>query len=187
MMKHALIGLTLLATMLACGGGGGGGGGSSSGSSTPTLAFATTATATDNDYRFVKNASSTDTTLMLDLLGPTGQSAKGVAVFLTADTDKVDWVNPTVGSQFPLGGAPYLFAYKVSTSNLQIGIFQKGGAATTYDGTAPILTLGLKLKSRADQGTVAFGLQGSPMSLELDGKTSQNEQITINCGKVSVE
>lgn len=182
-MKHAWIGLALLGTMLACGGGGGGG--SSSATSATALSFTTSAAT--SQYRFVRNESSTSTMLMLDLFGPVGQSAKGIAVFLSADSAKVDWVNPTVGSQFPLGGAPRLFSYKVSGSNLQVGIFQKGGTAATYGDSTPILTLGLKLKSNVDNGTVAFGLQVSPASLELDGKSAQNEQITINCGTVTAQ
>jgi hypothetical protein len=193
MMKHALIGLTLLATMLACGGGGGGG--SSSGSSTPTLEFTTTAT--DNEYRFVKDtALSTDTRLVLDLLGPTGVSTRGVAVFLSADTGKVIWVNPAtggtngslieVGTQFDAGSSPAFTADKFSDKILQAGVFQKGGTAATYDGK-PILSVALALKSTAAAGTVTFGAVGT-RSITLSGDNpGVVRTITIDTGTVSVE
>ncbi len=194
MMKHALIGLTLLATMLACGGGGGGGG-SSSGSATPTLAFTTTAT--DDEYRFVKDTTlSTDTRLVLDLLGPSGVSARGVAVFLSADTGKVTWVNPAtgsatgslivVGTQFDAGSSPAFVADKFSERILQAGVFQKGGTAATYDGKS-ILSVALALKSGAAAGSVTFGAVGT-RSIALSGDNpGVVKTLAINCGTVSVE
>jgi len=195
MMKHALIGLTLLATMLACGGGGGGGG-SSSGSATPTLTFTTTAT--DDEYRFVKDTTlSTDTRLVLDLLGPSGVSARGVAVFLSADTGKVTWVNPAtgsatgslivVGTQFNAGSSPVFAADKSSDKILQAGVFQKGGSAATCDGKSIILSVALALKSGAAAGSVTFGAVGT-RSIALSGDNpGVVKTLAINCGTVSVE
>lgn len=193
MMKHALVGLTLLATMLACGGGGGGG--STSGSATPTLAFTTTAN--DGEYRFVKDTTlSTDTRLVLDLLGPKGVPARGVAVFLSADTGKVAWVNPTtgsatgslivVGTQFDAGSSPAFVADKFSDRILQAGVFQKGGTAATYDGKS-ILSVALALKSGAAAGSVTFGAVGT-RSIALSGDNpGVVKSLAINCGTVSVE
>ena len=190
-------GLLLLGTLVSCGGGGGGGGGSSdSGSSAATLAFATTAKT--SEYRFVQNTSlSTSSRLVLDLLGPTGDLARGVAVFLTADTTKVTWVNPSTGSttgslvqagsQFTLGPAPRLLADSVSGAALQAGIFQKGGAAATYNGT-PILSVALAAKTGVTTGAVSFGATTGRQPIALSGASpGVVTNIAINYGTVTVQ
>jgi hypothetical protein len=190
----AWTGLLLLGSLVACGGGGGGG--SSSAPSATTLGFTTTATT--SEYRFVKDtALSTDTRLVLDLLGPMGVPARGVAIFLAADTSKVTWVNPATGStsgsliqtgsQFTVGPSPTLVADKVSGAALQAGVFQKGGTAATYDGT-PILSVALALNSGAATGTVTFGATSSGQSIALSGASpGLVTNITIDYGRVTVE
>jgi len=185
------IGTLLLGGLLACGGGF-----SSSSSSTPGLGF--TSTASTSSYRFVKNATlSTDTRLALDLLGPQGTAARGVALYLATDGTKVEWVNPstgattgslvTTGSAFTLGSAPQLVSTKAEGATLQVGAFQKGGAAATY-GTTPILTIGLALKSGTSKGTVLLGAQSGKTSIALNGDASPtNVGITVDCGSVSVQ
>lgn len=190
----AWMGLLLLGSLVACGGGGGGG--SSSAPSATTLRFTTTATT--SEYRFVKDAAlSTGTRLVLDLLGPTGVPARGVAVFLAADTSKVTWVNPATGStsgsliqagsQFTVGPSPALVADKASGAALQAGIFQKGGSAATYDGT-PILSVALALNSSVATGTVTFGATSSGQPIALNGASpGVVTNITINYGTVMAE
>lgn len=195
------MGLFLLVSLLACGGGGGGGGGSSS--SSTTLSFSTTATT--SEYRFVENTSqSSDSRLVLDLYGPTGITARGVAIFLTTDTSMATWVNPstgsstgsliTVGSQFVVDKSPKLVKSLVSDStpeNLQVGVFQKGGAAVTYSSSTPILSVALAPVPGAASGTVKFVAASSPdtpSSIFLSGDDPGIVQgITIKCGTVSVQ
>ena len=100
----------------------------------------------------------------LDLYGPTATTttARGVAIFLTTDTSKATWVNPStgstsgslikVGSQFTLGSSPQLLADVASSGALQAGVFQKGGTAATYSDTTPILSVALAPVSGADLG-----------------------------------
>lgn len=187
-----LIGSLLLGSLLACGGGSGGG---SSASTTSKLSF--TSTASTSSYRFVKNTTlSTANRLALDLMGPTGTTARGVAVYLAADTTKVDWVNPTtgattgdlvtLGSAFTLGSAPRLAASKVSGDNLQVGAFQKGGSAATY-GSAPILTIAFAKKDGAPKGAVTFGPESGKTLIALSGDASpSNVTITVDFGTLSV-
>lgn len=189
------MGLFLLVSLLACGGGGGGGGGSSD--SSTTLSFSTTATT--SEYRFAENTSlSSDSRLVLDLYGPTGTTARGVALFLTTDASKATWVNPstgstsgsliTVGSQFTLGSTPKLLADAASGAALQVGVFQKGGAAATYSGSTPILSVALAPVSGAASGSVTFGATSGRQSITLSGASPGGvTNITLNYGTVSVQ
>jgi hypothetical protein len=144
--------LSVLALTLLCGCGGSG-----SGDAGPAQPSAATGLAYQDPaatgFRLVKNAgASTATRLVLDLVGPSGTQTKGVAFFLTADATKVTWVNPTgaagtvvaPGAVLPLGSAPQLAADRVAGGQLQVGLFQKAGAATTL-GDAPLLSLALEL------------------------------------------
>jgi hypothetical protein len=174
----ALLGIALLA---ACGGGGGGG---TTQNSPQTQTYATSlsyADPTSTGYRFVLNAaSSTSTRVVLDLMGPVGTSARGVAVYLSASSAAVDWATPgsgqsltAAGGAFNLGGSPRLIATKLESGNLQAGVFQKGGSPATY-GTAPILSVALSLKSNVSKGQVILGAQSGQQSIVLnaDGTTS---------------
>jgi len=131
---------------------------------------------------------------VLELMGPSGTQGKGVAFFLTADTTKVNWVHPTgatgshvaAGTVFPLGNAPKLSVDKVTGNQLQVGLFQKGGTATTL-GSAPILSLALDLKSATiAKGTVSLASQSGKQAVLLaaDGTLSP---ITISIGSLNAQ
>ena len=92
--------------------------------------------------------------LVLNLMGPSGTAASGVAFFLTSDATAVAWGSPggaepyaKAGSAFTLGAVP-MFKSKLSqgTGDLQVGLFQTGAPAQGL-GSAPIVSLALDLKT----------------------------------------
>jgi hypothetical protein len=198
-MKKTLsfFGILSLALLSACGGGGGGS--TASSGTTPPPPPASALSYQDpaaTGFRFVKNTSaSTGTHLVLDLIGPSGTPAKGVAFFMMADTSKVTWVHPTpsdtsgshiaAGTVFPLGSGAKLLADKVNGNQLQVGIFQKGGSATTI-GTTPILSLALNLNSSAAKGTVSFGPASGKQAKQMNADGTLSD-ITINVGTLSAQ
>jgi hypothetical protein len=101
-------------------------------------------------WRLVRNASSTNTHLVLDLL-PAAGSGRGVALTLQADTAKVAWARVASadpeylkpGGVYALGGGTAALLGTVKGTDLVAGIFQKGkGNAASY-GTAPVLSVAL--------------------------------------------
>ena len=179
-----------LALLSACGGGGD--------KPVDPASYATTLSYQNPDstgFRLVKNATaSTATRLVLDLVGPSGTQAKGVAFFLVTDGAKAAWVHPTgaagscvaPGSVFPLGTAPQLKADKVEGAQVQVGLFQKGGSATTLT-DAPLLSLGLNLKgATVAKGAVSLGLASGKQAVVLnaDGTLSS---ITVSVGALSAQ
>ena len=152
-MKYAASFLSVLSltVLVGCGGGG-----SSSGSAANATTSLTYQNPTTTDFRLVQNVTSTPTHLILDLVGPSGTQTKGVALFLSVDTTKAVWSFPTAaagayvapGSVIPLGTAPQMLASKVQSGILQVGIFQKGGTATTL-GTTPILSVAMSKPTAA--------------------------------------
>jgi len=185
-------GVFLLNILFACGGGGGGSGNSSPGPASPasTLSYQNPG---PTGFRLVKNATSSNTHLVLDLIGPTGTQAKGVAFFLAADDTKVNWGHPsgvsgtyiTPGDVFPLGNTPQLLKDKVEGGQLQVGLFQKGGTATTL-GDAPILSLALDLKGAAVTGAVRFGPQSGKQAVLLNADGTLSD-ITLSVGVLSAQ
>jgi len=178
-----------LVLALACGGGG-------SEKNTPEPPPPASALAyqnpTTSGFRLVKNASSNDTRLVLDLLGPSGTSARGVALFVSVDGAKAAWVHPTgapgncvaPGNVFPLGASPQMLASKVQGGVLQVGIFQKGGTAKVL-GSAPILSLALDFKG-APKGPISLSTTGAKQAtvLNADGTLSP---ITVDVGALSAQ
>jgi hypothetical protein len=192
-----ILGTLSLVLLSACGGGGGA---TPTPTPTPTpdpVTYATTLAYQDpaaSGFRLVKNASSTNTRLVLDLVGPSGTQAKGVAFFLATDAAKVTWVHPTniagshvvAGTVFPLGTSPQLLKDKVQGGQLQVGLFQKGGTATTL-GSAALLTLALDLNGAAvAKGAVDLGPQSGKQAVVLNADGTQST-ITISVGTLSAQ
>lgn len=200
-MARAFVGVFSLVLLGACGGGGG----STSPSVTPAPApapspaplSATTLSYQDPEasgFRLVRNASaSTGSHLVLDLIGPAGTQAKGLAFFLAVDGSKASWAHPSgtpgscmaPGTVFPLGAAPRLVADRVDGDQLQVGLFQKGGSATTL-GAEPILSLALDLKGSPAAGAVSLGPASERPSILLNADGTQSP-ITLHVGSLSAQ
>lgn len=157
----------LLALLAACGG-------SSKGPGPATSLHYVDPPATG--FRLVVEPATNNTAhLVLDLVGPSGTPAHGVACFLTCDAKLVSWGNPggadplaKAGTAFTLGPAP-LFKTKLDPNarDLQLGLFQTGAPAAVL-GSAPIASLELDLV------TTAGTLSGAAVALAPTlGKTSE--------------
>jgi hypothetical protein len=194
-MRYAASLLAVLSLSIL--GGCGGGGSSSSQSTQPTTATSLSyqnPTATTGFSLVQDIAASTSTHLVLDLIGPSGTQTLGIALFLSVDTTKAVWSFPTAGagayvapgSVIPLGSSPRMLASKVQNGALQVGLFQKGGAATTL-GTAPILSVALDLNGSAvPKGTVELSPQSGKASVSVNANGTQSP-ITINVGTLTAQ
>lgn len=164
-----------LATLIACGGGGGG-------SSAPAPTPPATATGlaytdpTSGTYKLVKNASSSGSHLVLDLVGPSAGTAMGIAITLSADATKATWVDVPAGgttavlmqngTQFTLGSGTPIQKAKATSGVLQATVAQKAPTApASLNG--PLLRVALDLKS-------GLGLpQGTVITLSADAAKCQ--------------
>jgi hypothetical protein len=172
-----------LAALLACGGGG------SAPAPAPTATSLAYADPTTGAFKLVKNASSSGTHLILDLLGPSSGTAMGAAIALSADTTKVAWVDVPAGgttaslmkngTQFNLGsGLPIQRA--IATGNgLQAAVAQKNPTPpASLNGT--LLQVALDLKS-------GLGLTpGTAITLSADGTKCQVLDGTGTLSPISV-
>ena len=140
-----------LGLALACGGGGGG---QSQPNPTPTT-WASTLVYTDpvaTGFRLVKNPTlSTPTKVVLDLMGPSGQTGQGVAFMLKTDAALASWTQPPGASglvqnvAFDLGsGTPALVGKDKGSGVLEGAIFQKSGSSALGQ---PLARVSLSLKS----------------------------------------
>ena len=121
---------------------------------------------TSGTYTLVKDtALSTSTHLVLNLMGPVGTQGTGVGFYLTADTTKVTWAKVSGGDAeyvkngaFTLGSGTQLLKSKITTNQLQGGVFQKGppAPAVTFTATGPLASVALDLKSNVSLGAVTF-------------------------------
>ena len=156
-LSTSLAGLAL-ALALACGGGSTSS--ATPGTTTPTLTPAASLSYADpsgSGWRLVKDASSTPTRLVLNLVGPSGARARGVGFTLQApDTVAFD-VFPEglplhdlgvfeLQSTTPNPTDPYALVGGVLPGNrLSVGVFQKDRALAAKDCGAPLLQIALTL------------------------------------------
>ncbi|MDE3032426.1 MAG: hypothetical protein KGI56_02065, partial [Acidobacteriota bacterium] len=153
-MKKLLTASSLLvvAGLVACGGGGGG----SSSAPAPTATTLTYTDPTSGTYLLKKDAASSGSHLVLDLVGPATGTASGVTLTLNADTTKVAWANVAStdpantlvqnGTQFSLGtGTPLLLA-RASGTTLMATVAQKGLTVTPAFLNGVLLKVALDLK-----------------------------------------
>jgi len=166
-----------LALLAACGGAGGGS--NPGGDDDPPT-----------HYRFVKSPASTAGKLVLDLYGPAGMKAKGVALYLTVDTPGVSWANAggpegtysNPGTALDLGSSPRLYKDLAADGDLQVGIFQKTGSAT-FDDQHPIVSIALSGTSATEVALSETRRKDSIM-VAPDGSTSD---ITIDLGSFTID
>jgi hypothetical protein len=117
------------------------------------------------DYRLLKNAAlSMPSRLVLDLVGPSGQSGQGLAFILTADPTKVSWIQPpnTTGlvqnlAFDPGGAAQILTGTDTGGGALHGAVFRKTGALALGQPLARICLV-LKLNATPANTTVGFTL-----------------------------
>ena len=123
----------------------------------------------------MKNASSSGSHLILDLLGPSSGTAMGAAITLSADTTKVTWVDVPAGgttavlmqngTQFNLGSGLPIQKAKATGNVLQAAVAQKNPPCRFLNGT--LLQVALELKS-------GLGLTpGTAITLSADGTKCQ--------------
>ena len=183
-----------LAALFACGGGGG----SSTPSPVPTtaasLAYTDPATGT---YRLVKNASSSGSHLVLDLLGPSSGTAMGVSITLSADTTRVTWVDVPAGgttaalmkngTQFNLGAGLPIQKAKATGNVLQATVAQKNPSpAVPLNGTLLQVALDLKSGLGLTPGTaITLSADGTKCQI-LDG-ASIISPITVTVGTLTAQ
>lgn len=190
-LKATLSALTLISIggLVACSGGGG--------TSNPpppakTIADRLDFTPATGTYTLVKNASSTSTHLVLDLVGPANAQASGVGFYLSADTNKVTWAKVNSSDAefvkngvFNLGSGTQLIKSKVVGNDLQAGVYQKGTtvASVTLTATTVLASVALDLKSNVALGSVTFSAPSG--KAVLTNGSAPPVVITITPGAIS--
>lgn len=184
----------VLASLVACGGGGGSSsnsGGTPSNPNAATKLVYTNPTPTAGQWALMKDAASTDTHLILDLVSPTDAvSGFGVGFTINAPTSvtwtKVSGSDATLiqNAAYNLGGvAPQLIKGVSKTGNLIAGVYQKGLATAAVPHPGTVAKIALDLSSGALK-TASVTLTVSP-SQELQASGMQN--ITIVPGTLALQ
>jgi len=179
----SLAGVSALALLTACGGGGGG----SSTPAGPTYATSLSYTnPTSGAYQLVKDPASSGGTLVLDLVSTAGTPISGVSFSFNADTGKVTWpaTNAVVNKAFNLGSAPQALATKISGTELQGAVSQKGtGSPIAPTSTTVLATVTMTLKGNVSAGSVTFTDGGK--GAYLDGTGVHTTAISV--GQISAQ
>lgn len=171
----SLAGASALLLLTACGGGGGG----SSAPSGPTYATSLNYTnPTSGAYQLVKDPASSGGTLVLDLVSTTGAPISGVSFSVSADTGKVTWTTPIQNGAFNLGSSPVALSAKVSGTELQGAVAQKGtGSPITPTSTTVLAKVTMTLKGSVSAGAITFTDSGK--GAYLDGAGVHNTAIAV--------
>lgn len=186
-----------LATLLGCGGGGGG-------SATPAPAPPATATSlsyvdpASGTYKLVKNASSSGSHLVLDLVGPSTGTAMGVSITLSTDATKATWVDVPAGgttavlmqngTQFTLGSGTPIQKAKATSGVLQATIAQKDPTApASLNGSLLRVALDLKSGLGLTQGTAITLSADAAKCQVLTDKASNPTTITVSVGTLTAQ
>lgn len=183
-----------LGALLACGGGGGG--------STPPAPVTATSLAyadpTTGTYKLVKNAASSGSHLVLDLMGPSSGTAAGITITLSSDVSKVTWVDVPAGgttavlmqngTQFNLGTGTPIQKAKATAGVLQATVAQKGLAvpAASLNGALLRVALDLKAGLSLSQGTAITLSADANKCQVLDGAGTITP-ITLSVGNLTAQ
>ncbi|GMU08674.1 Ig-like domain-containing protein [Corallococcus caeni] len=115
---------------------------------------------TGTGWRLVRNATlSSGNTLVLDLVGPAGQSGRGADLTLGLDAATASW-STVDGSEYvanggyDLGAAPRLLKSAVKGSTLSVGVYQKGAPAHAYNGALLSVALTVNATAQTPAGSV---------------------------------
>jgi hypothetical protein len=172
-----LLASALLITAFSCSGGGG------SNPPTPAARLTYTDPGDTTQWRLTRNAASTATHLVLDLMAPTGASGRGVSVVLTCDA-KAAWkaVNGSAFTQNVAYTGDLVQKGSVQGSDLRVLLSQRPGTAQSY-GSSPVLSVAMDLVSGTLPGTVAVSAaQGAHL-----GSAAAPESITVVAGTLKAE
>lgn len=149
---------------------------------------------TSGTYTLVKDTTlSTPTHLVLNLLGPAGTQGSGVGFFLSADNAKVTWskvsssdTESVKNGAFNLGSGTQLLKSRISGSQLEAGVFQKGNTvpAVTFTATGVLASVALDLKPNVvPLGAVTFSaINGKAV---LTNGSAAPAPIVISYGSLS--
>lgn len=150
---------------------------------------------TSGTYQLKKNSTlSSDSHLVLDLVGPAAATGSGVTAAFSADTTKVTWVNVAAGdpagtfvkngTAFTLGSAPQILKGKVTGTVLQVAAAQKGtGSPVALN--VPLLSIALDLKAAQLPGAITLTADAAKCQV-LDG-TGTLSAITVTVGSLSAQ
>ncbi|MBS1766289.1 MAG: hypothetical protein JST05_02655 [Acidobacteria bacterium] len=183
-----------LAGLVACGGGGGGSssstGGGTTGPSATKLVY-TNPSPSAGQWGLMKNAASTDSHLILDLMPPSDAvSGFGVGITLTT-TGGVTWSKVASGDAtyienvaYTLGSGTQLIQGTPKASSLIAGVYQKGLATTPIAHSAgAVARIALDLKTgTSPSSSVTLAVN---MSKEL--QASGLQAITVVPGTISLQ
>ena len=188
---------TLLGVLSACGGGGGDG--SPIPPPPPPPVTATTLVYTPpsgGSYQMVRNAGSTPTHLILDLVGPAGTSGRGIGFYLNADTGRITW-SKVSGSDaelvqngaFNLGSGVLALKAKVNGNELQAGVYQKGTSAPAiaFGSTVVLARVAMDLKSGLTPGAVSFSAVPNKAMLLPDVGAATPGNISVSVGSLTAQ
>lgn len=182
-----------LTGLLACGGGG-------SNPPPPPPAAKTGLAYTDpttGTYKLVKNASSSGSHLILDLMGPSTGTAMGVTITLSTDTTRVTWVDipdggttaalMKNGTQFNLGPGTPIQKAKATGNLLQATVAQKNPTAgASLNGALLQVALDLKPNLGLTPGTAITLAADTAKCQVLDG-TGAISTITVSVGTLTAQ
>lgn len=183
-----------VAALVACGGGGGGSTSSGGGTTTPkaTKLVYTDPTPASGQWGLKKDAASTDTHLILDLVPPAdATSSFGVGLTINA-AGGVTWTKPNAAdaqlihnTAYTLGSGAQLIKAAVATNgDLLAGVYQKGlGTTPVAHGAGAVASIALDLKSSATKGSsVTFTVKAS-QELQATGM----QPITLATGSLALQ
>lgn len=183
-LRRCLLGLPLV-LLVACGGG--------SPSSPPPKATRIVYTSpTSGAYLLLLNVDqSTDTHLVLNLLGPVGTSGRGVAFHLTAAPGQLSWskVNSKDAEFAQSAAFGFVLKTKVTSGDLQVGAFltQTSASSVTFDRTVVLATVALDLVPSATVGTATLR-SGNGTAVMLPSSVGADPiAITITVGTVALQ
>ena len=175
-MKRVLSSLacmTLLGLAACTGGGGGGGAASNQGTSTGTLTYVNPTGYQSQFYQcaLVRDASSTSTRLVLDVIGPTKLSATGLTFAFDVDTAKAVWTtSPVVTNGNLLTGVNVIAQGWVAGGRLQGIVTAKGlGFHVADAGAGIIATITLTAGPGAASGPVSLTDSGFGSLMDTSG------------------
>lgn len=186
--------------LIACGGGGGGDTAPTPPTSATKLGYVNNPAGTAGTWRAEVDPATNETgSVTLKVFGPTGLTIKGATVFFTCGTDKASWAtiqgssdpHAAKGSALDLttqgpNTAVQLFKSKLSasSSDLQVGAYQKQGTATL--GVNPLFSVALTLKPGSSLGKVTLTTTAGKNAVYLDA-AGEEQPLPLLLGELTAK